>query len=214
MTLFSFAVTDVVAETYAVSPQLTAKLRIEEASGATIHAIALQCQVRIEPQRRTYSAEEEAGLVDLFGGRERWFDTLKPFMWMQTGTVVQGFNLSTEVDLPLPCTYDFEVAGSKYLHAMRDHEVPLSFLFSGTVFLRGGASNFTVERVPWNCEARHRMPVSVWRAMVDHYFPNSGWLRLDREALDALARYRSSLGLTGWDETVETLLARAQEPAS
>ena len=38
---------------------------------------------------------------------------------MQCNTTVQGFTGSTEVDLALPCTYDFEVVGSRYLHALR-----------------------------------------------------------------------------------------------
>ena len=213
MTALTFTVTDVVAEPYAVAPQLTARLHVEETSGARVHAIALRCQVRIEPQRRRYSDAEEAGLVDLFGGRERWFDTLKPFMWMQAGTMVQGFSGSTEVDLPLPCTYDFEVAASKYLHALREEGVPMALLFSGTVFTRG-ENGFGVEQVPWDREARHRMPVSVWRDLVDQYFPNSGWLRLDRDTLESLARYRSARGLTEWNQTVETLLAGAAEPVT
>ncbi len=210
MTTLDLTVTDVIAEPYAVSPQLTAKLRVDETSGATVHAVALRCQVRIEPQRRTYGEAEEAGLVDLFGGRERWFDTLKPFLWMQAQTMVQGFTGATEVDLPLPCTYDLEVAGSKYLHALRDEGVPLVFLFSGTVFTRG-AKGFSVEQVPWDRESRYRMPVAVWQEMVDQYFPHSGWLRLDRDTVESLARYRSARGLTSWDDTVASLLAGATE---
>jgi hypothetical protein len=36
-------------------------------------------------------------------------------------------------DLPVGCTYDMEVAASKFLHAIRDGVVPLQFLFSGTL---------------------------------------------------------------------------------
>ena len=70
-------------------------------SGAPVHAVALRCQVRIEPQRRRYDDAEEAGLLDLFGPRPRWGDTLKPFLWMHASTMVPGFTGSTEVDLPL-----------------------------------------------------------------------------------------------------------------
>ena len=48
---YTFSVVDIFAEPYAAAPQLTARLRIEESTGETIHAIALRCQVRIEPQR-------------------------------------------------------------------------------------------------------------------------------------------------------------------
>ena len=78
MTALTFSVLDIVAEPYTVAPQLTARLRIEESSDTVIHAIALRCQVRIEPQRRSYSDAEAEGLLGLFGGRSRWRDTLRP----------------------------------------------------------------------------------------------------------------------------------------
>ncbi|MDQ3308300.1 MAG: DUF6084 family protein, partial [Actinomycetota bacterium] len=98
----TFTVVDVFAESYAAAPQMTARLRIEDASGEPVHAIALRAQVRIEPQRRRYSEDEESGLLDMFGTRERWFDTLKPFMWMQCSSMVQGFTGVTEVDVAMP----------------------------------------------------------------------------------------------------------------
>jgi hypothetical protein len=206
MTELSFSVLDLFAEPYAVAPQLTARLGIRESTGEVIHAIALRAQVRIEPQRRQYSAEEELGLLDLFGARERWYDTLKPFLWMQAGSMVQGFSGATEVDLALPCTYDFDVTASKYLHALRGGAVSVVLLFSGTVFTRG-ARGFGVEQVPWDCEARYDLPIAVWRELIDRYYPNSGWLRLDRSLIERLALYKAEHGLTTWDETLGSLLA-------
>ena len=205
MSAFSFTIVDIFAEQYAATPQLTARLRIEESTGQTIHAIALRCQVRIEPQKRPYDVSDETGLRALFGDRDRWADTLKPFLWMQAGAMVQGFTGITEVDLPLPCTYDFDLTGSRYLHAVGDGEIPIVLLFSGTIFTRG-AHGFGVEQVPWDCEAAYRLPVSVWHEMIDFYYPNTGWLRLDRDVLTALADFRSQHGLTTWEETVGALL--------
>ncbi|WP_328914289.1 MULTISPECIES: DUF6084 family protein [unclassified Streptomyces] len=210
MSGLGFSVLDVFAEPYTVVPQLTARLRIEEQTGERVHAIVLRCQVRIEPQRRHYDDAEENGLRGLFGGRERWPDTLKSFQWMQCHTTVQGFTGSTEVDLALPCTYDFDVIGSRYLHALGDGSVPLALLFSGTVFTKG-AAGFGVRQVPWDCEARHAMPVEVWRRMIGFHYPNSGWIRLDRDVLDRIADFRARRGLIGWDETVSTLLADVGE---
>ena len=122
-----------------MTPVLTARLGIAAGGDDPIHAIALRCQVRIEPLRRGYSDDEAAGLLDLFGPRERWANTQRTFLWQHTTAMVQGFTGATEVDLPLECTYDFEVAASKYLHALRDGAVPLQFLFSGTVFIAGPA---------------------------------------------------------------------------
>jgi hypothetical protein len=213
MISLKFTVLDIVAEPYAAAPQLTARLRIEESTGERIHAIALRCQVRIEPQRRGYDEAEGDGLRGLFGDRERWVDTLRPFLWMQCNTTVQGFTGEAEIDLALPCTYDFDVVGSRYLHALEAGTVPITLLFSGTVFTRG-ETGFAVQQVPWDLEARHNLPVSVWRSMMESYFPNSGWIRLDRDLLAQLADYRGRRGFVSWEETLRTLLAAAEEAAS
>jgi hypothetical protein len=210
MSSYSFSVVDIFAEAYAAAPQLTARLRIEETSGQTIHAIALRAQVRIEPQRRGYDESDETGLRALFGDRDRWVNTLKPFLWMQTNAMVQGFTGITEVDLPLPCTYDFDVTGSRYLHAVGAGSVPLTLLFSGTVFTKG-PSGFGVQPVPWDCDAPYQLPVGVWKQMMDFYFPGTGWIRLDRDVVSTLADYKSRHGLTTWDETLQTLLAADAE---
>ena len=123
--------------------------------------------------------------------------------------LVPGFTGATEVDLPLPCTYDFEVTGAKYLQALRAGEIPLVLLFSGTVFTRG-AAGFAVTQIPWSAETSHRLPVAVWRELMDRYFPGSQWLRLDRDTVAALARYKSERGFLGWEDTLESLLAQAE----
>jgi len=213
MSELSFLVRDIIVEPYAAAPQLTAKLRIEESTGSVIHAIALRCQVQIEPQRRGYQQEETLGMTDQFGTRDRWSSTLKPFQWMQCGAMVQGFSGSADVDLALPVTYDFEVTASKYLHSLREGVVPLAILFSGTVFTRG-LNGFGVEQVPWDREARFAMPVQVWRDLVEVYWPSTGWLRLDRDTLGALSNVKVAGGFTTWDETVWSLLVKAGEPVS
>lgn len=213
MSDLQLSVQDVVVEPYAVSPCLLARLRVVEPSGEPVHALLLRCQVRIEPQRRRYDEEEAAGLADLFGGRERWAATLRPLLWMHTTAVVPGFTGATAADLPLPCSYDFEVSGARYLSALRDGEVPLVFLFSGTVFTRG-SSGFTVTQVPWDRQATYRMPVAVWRDAMDRTFPHSQWLRLDRETVAALQRFKSERALPHWDDTVRVLLEQAASARS
>lgn len=211
MVELEFTVLDVVPELYAAAPQLTARLRIVEGSGAAIHAMALRCQVRILAQRRGYDAGEEAGLLELFGGRNRWPTTLKPFVWMHSGVLVQGFADTIDVDLPLPCTFDFEVSAAKYLNSLRDGTIPLEFLFSGTVFTRG-AAGFGVEQIPWDRESHYALPVAAWRSLMDAFFPNQGWIRLDRDVLAALARYRAAHGLISWESAIGGLLAGAGDP--
>jgi hypothetical protein len=209
MSTWSFAVLDIAPAAWAAAPELTARLRIEERSGTPVHAVALRCQVRIEPQRRGYDTSDESGLRALFGDRDRWPQTLKPFQWMQCNTTVQGFTGSTEVDLALPCTYDFDVTGSRYLHALGAGAVPIVLMFSGTAFMRGD-NGFAVQQVPWESEARYDLPVKVWRDLIATYFPSSGWVRLDHDVLAALGDYRSRHGLVSWEETVTRLLSDAE----
>lgn len=210
MSAYTFSVPEIFAEPYAATPQLTARVRIEESTGQVVHAMSLRCQVRIEPQRRGYTRDDETGLRALFGDRDRWKDTLRPFLWMQCSTTVQGFSGVTEADLALPCTFDFEVAGSRFLHAVGEGTIPLSLMFSGTIFIKG-ANGFGVEQVPWDCDARYDLPISVWQDMMRAYFPNAGWITMDHDVLDRLADYRARHGLTSWDETVQRLLASEHE---
>lgn len=213
MARLSFDCLDITPVPYAVEPTLSVHLRVAETSGVAIEAIALRCQIRILPGRRRYSDEEAERLVDLFGEPPRWADTLKPLQFAALSTMVPRFAGSTEVELPLPCTYDLEVASSRYFHGLTDGVVPLVLLFSGTVFGRGPGGVMAVDQVSWQSEAEYAMPVSVWRELMDLYFPGAGWLRLRRETLDALARYRSAHGILTWDQTMEALLEQVGEVA-
>jgi Family of unknown function (DUF6084) len=210
VTDLAFTVLDARPEPHAAAPALLFRVRATEASGETVHAIALRAQVHIEPQRRRYAGSEADQLTDLFGTADRWSTTLRPFLWTHTSAMVRGFTGSVEFDLPMPCTYDFEVAGSKYLHSLADGEVPLVLRFAGTVFTRG-STGFGVQQVPWNLEAAYRLPVRVWRDAMDTWFPGAGWIRLDRDTLDALVRYRAARGLTSWEQVLGGLLAEASE---
>ena len=205
MTDLSFEVLDVAPQQHAASPHLLFRLRVTESSGEVVHAIALRAQLRIEPQRRPYDPLEQEALTDLFGTSDRYSATLKPFLWTHATAMVQGFEGSREFDLPVACTYDFDVSATKYLHALRGENVPLVLLFSGTAFTRG-ATGFSVEQLSWSLEARCLLPVSLWRALMDHYFPGAGWIRLDRASIDALARFKSARGLVSWDDALAALL--------
>ena len=211
MSDLDFEVVGVSPERYAAVPTITFRVRITESSGETIHAVALRTQIMIEPQRRRYVPEEEERLLAQFGERERWGQTLKPFLWTTVGTMVTAFTESTEVDVQVPCTYDFELGSTKFLHAVETAEVPLNLLFGGTIFSKG-ESGFTVEPVPWNKESRFGMPAAIWRAVMDLYFPGTGWIRLQREMLDKLERFRTIRGLPSWERTFDTLLEEADLP--
>jgi hypothetical protein len=210
VTRLQLEVLDVTAERWAAVPTLVLRLGVTETTGETVHALALRAQVRIEPQRRGYTDGERAALLDLFGEPDRFSKTLKPFLWTHATALVPGFSGRTEVDVPLPCTYDFDVAAAKYLHGLESGSVPLALLFNGTVFTRG-ETGFAVTQVPWDTEAAYRMPVAVWRAAMDHSFPGTGWIRLDRETLTRLQRYKASRALPTWEDAFALLLKEAGE---
>jgi hypothetical protein len=213
MAELSFTCLDVRPESYAVGPTLLFRLRIEEASGQRMRAIALRCQIRIEPARRGYGEQEAERLLELFGERGRWGDTLKPFQFAHASTVVPSFTDSIEVDIAVPCSYDMEVAAGRYFHALPDGEIPFILLFSGTIF-NDGEQSLWIEQVPWHAETRYRMPVAVWREMMDMHFPASGWLRLRRDTIDALAEFRAARALPTWDDAIVAVLDTAREHTS
>ena len=216
MAELTFRCTQASASRYAATPTLSFKLSVTEGSGVRVHAIALRCQIRIEPHRRRYSAAEAQRLHDLFGDTSRWADTVKPIQLAMVSTMVPAFTSLTEVGLQVPCTYDLEVASARYLQGLDDGTIPLLFLFSGTVFTApaGSATGFSVELIPWSSEAAFRMPVSVWREVVDMHFPGSAWLRCSRETLDALSAFKAEHALVTWDATLTALLARARRTSS
>ncbi|OEJ34895.1 DUF6084 family protein [Streptomyces subrutilus] len=212
MTELGFTCTGVRADGYAAGPTLVFRLRITAAGDARVHALALRCQIRIEPARRAYGPAEADGLADLFGERGRWGSTLQPVQFAQVPLMVPGFTGETEIDLAVPCTYDMDIAATRYFHALEEGEAPLLMLFSGTAFT--GAGGFRVEPVPWDREASYRLPVPVWREMIEQHFPGCGWLRLPRDMMAELLAFRSRHSLASWEATVRTLLdaAAASEP--
>ncbi|MFB7374400.1 DUF6084 family protein [Streptomyces sp. NPDC056222] len=209
MTEFSFSCTDVRADAYAAGPTLVFRLRITSTGGTRVHAMALRCQIRIEPARRGYDDVEAEALGDLFGERSRWGSSLNPVQFAQASVMVPGFTGEIETDLVVPCTYDTDIAASRYFRSLSDGDVPLLLLFSGTAFT--GAGGFNVEPVPWDREVAYRMPVKIWREMIDQHFPGCGWIRLPGDAMDALLAYRSRRALPSWQATVESLLEASGE---
>lgn len=197
---------------FAVAPLLVFKLRVVNAAATEpIHAAVLRCQIRIEPARRGYRAEDQERLRDLFGEPQRWSQTLRSMLWTHSSVVVPPFTGSQVVDLPVPCTYDFNVAAAKYFYGLEDGEVPLLLLFSGTVFYEAEDGALQVAQISWEKEAAFRLPVQIWRAMMDHYYPNSAWLCLRKDVFDQLYRYKVDRGLPTWEQVVETLLPTVDE---
>ena len=197
------------SDPFAVMPAMTMKLRISETSGQRVEAIALRCQLRIEPARRRYSDAEAERLEDLFGETQRWAETLRPVQFSNVSVMVPRFTGSTDLDLPVPLTYDMEIGATRYFAGLDEGEVPLLLLFSGTIF--GMADGrMSVAQVPWSKEAHFRLPVTVWREAIDAHFPNSAWFKVSTHTRDELQRFKARHALPTWEATVLELLAQAQ----
>ena len=205
MSGLELAVTGARADPSALVPTLAVGLRITAPAARRVQSVLLRCQIRVEPQRRRYSEQEQGHLLDVFGAPERWATTVTPFLLTHVTVPVRGFAGDTEIDLPVEISYDLEVTAGKYLHALRDGAVPLLFLFSGSVFYTDGG-NLQVEQIPWDREARYELPLAVWTAAIDAHYPGTAWLRLRRETVDALLHYKSRHALPTWDAVVTQLL--------
>lgn len=207
----SFAVEGAEAVPFAAVPTIAFPLRITNAGeDHSIQSIALRCQILIEAQRRRYDDEERAQLRDLFGEADRWRQTLRPMLWTHTSLNVPGFQGSLLTSLPVPCTFDFNVAAAKYFHGVRQGEVPLTFQYSGTVFYAAADGALQAEQIAWNQESRFGMPAAVWKEMMDLYYPNSAWLRLRRDVFDGLSRYKMAAGVATFEEAIAELLRTAE----
>lgn len=195
---------------YAAAPMLALDLQVAETSGRSVYMLALSVQLMIEPARRAYDAPTHARLVELFGTPERWAVTTRSLVWAQLDIVVPAFTGVTTATVPIACHYDLELAASKYLHALTDGEAPLALHFNGMVYYPGDDGGLQMVLVPWTRSVDFRMPVSVWRETIEHYYPNTGWVALRSQTLEALQREKLDRGLATLDACVEQLLGKAR----
>jgi uncharacterized protein DUF6084 len=193
---------------FSASPAIAFKLRIANGNPAeTIHSVSLRCQIQIEVTRRRYAPEEQRKLRDLFGEPDRWSQTLHNLLWTHAIVNVPPFQGATVVDVPVPCTFDFNIAATKYFHGLGDGDVPLCVMFSGTVFYSREGGGMQVAPISWEKEARFRLPVKVWHDMMDAYYPGSAWLCLRRDVFERLYDYKVRNGIPTWEEVLENMLA-------
>jgi len=199
---------------FAAVPTLVFKLSVENSNAQErIYSVALRCQIQLAVTRRHYSPNEQARLLEVFGEPKRWGETLRSLLWTTVSTVVPQFSGSATVDLPVPCTYDFEVVSTKYFDALEDADIPLTFLFSGTIFYEGEEGYVQVGQISWSKDASYRLPVATWRAMIERYYPNSAWIRLHKDVFDRLYHYKAIHGLPTWEEVIERLVQASGEEA-
>jgi hypothetical protein len=203
----SFQVEGIEVVEDAATPMLAFKLNLSDSNPEqTIHTVALRCQIQLEVARRKYTAEDQEKLLDLFGEPSRWGQTLRSLLWTHANLVVPSFKGTTLVNLIVPCTFDFNVAATKYFDGLGDGEVPVCLQFSGTVFYAGAENVLQVAPISWDKEARCKLPIKIWREMMESYYPNGAWLCLHKDAFDRLSQYKMRHGIPTWEEVLDRIM--------
>ena len=195
---------------HAAAPMLTLDLRITEPTGRQVYMIALTIQLMIEPARRSYDDVTRGRLLELFGAPERWAVTTRSLVWSQLNVVVPAFTESTTVSVPVGVHYDLELAAAKYLYSLPGGEVPLALHFNGMIYYPAEDGGLQMVLIPWNKSIDFRMPISVWAETIAHYYPNTAWLALRSQTLEALQREKLDRGLATLDACLMEMLGEAK----
>ena len=189
-------------------PLLHFQLRItNQPPEEVIQSVILQAQIQIQAPQRSYNEGEKEKLYELFGPPEQWGQTLRGKLWTHSNTTVRTFSGTIETILPVPCSYDLNLAATKFFHGIEEGEVPLLFLFSGTIFYAGADGRLQVQQISWNKECTYRLPAETWKGLMKHHYPNSAFLYLDHEVFERLCAYKRTGGFTSWEQAIDKLLA-------
>lgn len=191
-------------------PLLHFQLEIRNKTPAEqVQSVMLHAQIQIQSPQRTYSGSAKEKLRELFGRAEDWGQTLRNKLWAHANCIVPAFKDRIEVHLAVPCTFDLNVAATKYFYALEDGKVPLLFLFSGTVFHSSSDGHLQIQQIPWEKECTWPMPIATWREMMDRHYPNSAWISLERDMFDRLYEFKRQHGFATWEQAMERLLAQS-----
>lgn len=202
------AIDDVRAVPHAAAPTLRFTLAVQDDSGREIFMAGLSVQIQIEPVKRRYAPEEKAKLTELFGDPHRWSASAQRMHWTSESVLLPSFTGSTSAQVEVLCNYDVELATAKYFNSLDGGEVPLAFHFNGSVYYSAEDGRLQVLQVPWDTTASYALPVSVWREMIDSYYPYRAWVPVHRDTLEALQRLKARLGAPTFDAAVTELIAR------
>jgi len=204
---------------FAAEPSLNFLLRVSESPAidtppTPVHTVALRCQIRIEPGRRRYEPEEKHRLRDLFGSPDRWGQTLRPMLWTHVTAIVPPFVGERIVDLPVPCSFDFSLAATRYFSALNGGDLPLCFLFSGTIFYENNDGALQTQQISWDRESVFRLPTGIWHDLMNVYCHNKTCIGIRRDLFEQIDQFKSDHGLVSHDAAIERLLECARELAT
>jgi hypothetical protein len=210
-----FAVENVVIARNSAIPTLMFRLRISNSEPDTpVENVMLQAQLRIEATHRSYTPSERERLIDLFGSAEDWDRSLRSVMWTNASVLVPAFAETCTVELPVPCSYDFDLAATKFFHGVETGDVPLILLFSGAIFFRNDEGELQIGQVAHHKEATYRLPAPVWQRTMDECHHRSVWLRVDRELFEEIYRFKRERHIASYNEVLWRLVDLAQAEAA
>ena len=193
-----------------LTPLLHFKIEIVNGTPSEkIQSVMLHSQIQVQSAQRAYTPSEKEKLRELFGRPEDWGRTLRNKLLAHANCIVPAFAERAEAVLVIPCTFDLNVAATKYFYALEDGEVPLLFLFSGTVFYSGQDGRLQIQQISWEKEAAWRMPIAAWHSMMNHHYPDSAFVCLDRGMFDRLYEFKRQHGFATWEQAMERLLAQS-----
>jgi Family of unknown function (DUF6084) len=205
----SFRIEGSSAVAFSAAPELAFAVRIANARPhEPVQSILLRCQIHLDAPARAYSSVEAASLRDLFGEGRVWGRAVRRVLWAHATVVVPAFEVDTVVELHVPCAADPLAAVTRYFAAIREGEVPVVMLFSGTVLHEGVRGGLQAFPVPWSSEARWALPVRTHVQAVEAHHGALAPVVVKRTLLDRLERYRGRAGLASLDQALESLLAR------
>jgi hypothetical protein len=196
---------------HAAAPTLSFALEISDRGDREVFMAALSIMIQIEPVKRRYEDGERERLAELFGEPHRWATSAQRLLWSTESVLVKPFSGQTSVEMQVLCNYDLELAATRYFHALEDGEVPLALHVNGSVYYAGEGGRLQIVQVPWDTVADYRLPLAVWRRMIDSYYPDRGWLPLQRQTLEALRRRKVERGLPTYEAAVAELLGETGE---
>jgi hypothetical protein len=202
----TFEVLGAAHEPFAAQPTLRFEMGVSEPSGRDIYAISVSAQINFDPARRQYDAATRESLFEIFGAPERWPSTTRSFLWTHASTIVHSFNDAITFGLEVPCTADLEVVAARYVSALPDGEVPLTFHFTGRVLYQGPNRSVQVVHIPWSTSCEYKMPVATWREMIKHHHGESGFALLHNDTIKGLMDYKRARGLHCFAACVVDLL--------
>ncbi|EHR59851.1 DUF6084 family protein [Saccharomonospora cyanea] len=202
--VLSWAITGVDTAPVDVVPTLRFRLRIA-CQDVRVQSLTLAVSVRVAAALRDYTAGERRRLRGVFGTPEQWSSGIGDLVWARPVLHVAGFTGHTEVDVPVPCGQDVELASVSYLSALSDGDVPLRFQFSGTLF-HGQPGQLAATRLPWDSEADYQLPVACWHRLREAYFGRHRWLRVEEPVYERLHDYRVRHAYRSPQEAIESLL--------